>query len=167
MAPAGQFKKIKDLVIGDLILTSDDRVDIVEYVVKTTGKNIVVVNMSAPSLSITPFHPVRPLSAKTFMLPTSLDHAPTTVDSVYNFVLRNRSHLVVNNVEAPTLGDGDRNDPVLAHDYWGTRKIIADLSKISIFTGSKTIVLDAKENVVLKDSAGNDIGIVHEALPRE
>ena len=67
-------------------------------------------------------------------------------------------------MEAPTLGDGDRNDPVLAHDYWGTKKIIADLAKISIFTGSKTIILDAKENTVLKDGAGNDVGILHEAL---
>ena len=72
--------------------------------------------------------------------------------------------IVVNDVEAPTLGDGDRNDPVLAHDYWGTKKIIADLAKISIFTGSKTIILDAKENTVLKDGAGNDVGILHEAL---
>lgn len=164
MAPTGHLKKIKDIVIGDLILTSDDRVDIVEYVVKTTGKNIVVVNMSSLSLLMTPLHPVRPLKAKKFMLPTSFDHVLTAVDSVYNFVLRNRSHLVVNDVEAPTLGDGDRNDPVLAHDYWGTKKIIADLAKISIFTGSKTIILDAKENTVLKDGAGNDVGILHEAL---
>ena len=164
MAPTGQFKKIKDIVIGDLILTSDDRVDIVEYVVKTTGKNIVVVNMSSPSLLMTPLHPVRLLRTKEFMLPTSFDHVLTAVDSVYNFVLRNRSHLVVNDVEAPTLGDGDRNDPVLAHDYWGTMKIIAELAKISIFTGSKTILLDAKENTVLKDGAGNDVGILHEAL---
>ena len=67
-------------------------------------------------------------------------------------------------MEAPTLGDGDRDDPVLAHDYWGTKRVISDIEQISQFTKSKIIYLDARRNTIMTDKDGNDVGILHEAL---
>ena len=57
-----------------------------------------------------------------------------------------------------------RNDPILRHTYFGSRRIINDVEKISDFMKSNVIYLDAIKNEVLKDADGNDIGIKHEAL---
>lgn len=165
MANSALDKKIEDIEVGDVIRTRDNRTDIVEYVVKTYGNhNIAAVKILESNLVITPFHPIRQGYTNKFVLPKDEPHEKINIDVVYNFVLRNRSHLYVNHVEAPTLGDGDRSDPVLAHEYWGTKRIISDIEKISQFTKSNVIYLDAVNNSIMIDNDGNDIGIVHTAL---
>ena len=131
-------KQIRDIKVGDFILTRDNKIDIVEYVIKTIGNN-TAVKMLHENLIMTPHHPIRTSNMHNFAIPTEVLHEKIIIDVVYNFVLRNRSHLFVNNVEAPTLGDGDRDDPVLAHDYWGTKRVISDIEQISQLAEFETI----------------------------
>ena len=161
MADNTLTKQIRNMKVGDLISTCNEKVDVVDYITKTVG-NITAVKVLHKNLIMTPQHPIR-INDK-FVLPIDVPHEKVVVDVVYNFILRNRSHLCVNGVEAPTLGDGDRNDPILRHAYWGTRRIIDDIETISKFIQSNVISFDAMKNEVLKDANGNDVGIKHEAL---
>ena len=163
MANRSSPKQIRDIKVGDVISTRGNKTDIVDYIIVTTG-NITGIKMVRDNLIMTRFHPVRPGNSSNFVYPFNVPHEEVVVNAVYNFILRNRSHLYVNNVEAPTLGDGDRDSPILTHEYWGTGRIVSDIEKISKFTKSNVIRLDAERNPVMTDMDGNDVGIVHEAL---
>ena len=51
------------------------------------------------------------------------------VPYIYNFVLDNGTHVIINGIKAITLAHGIVDDIVAKHDYYGTEKVVDDYLK--------------------------------------
>ena len=76
-------------------------------------------------LSITSYHPI--IYNKEWRFPIEVGTAKQVyVEAYYNFVLKNGTSLMVNQVPCISLGHGLKGE-VAGHDYLGTDKVIKDL----------------------------------------
>ena len=97
---------------------------------------VVVCNSHAPSqpmtqigaLSITPWHPIRVNGAWVYPA-TVASYTSRPVKTVYNFVLEAHHIVHVEGMECITLGHGIQ-EPVAAHAFFGTERVIEDLMKL-------------------------------------
>lgn len=122
--PSGD-RKISDLRKGDTVFSPFKGVDTVECVVRTRGRFEVCTQEGA---SFTPWHPVRDSQGR-WRFPADVLVARATVNEVFNLVLRQRGEVAVGSSTrvACTLGHGCKDDAVIAHEYFGTDRIIDDL----------------------------------------
>merc|ERR1719273_2403760 len=118
---------VKDLKKGDSIWTPGGKATVL-CVVKTnmpTGK-CDLVSLPKSDLLLTPWHPVRLKGVWKF--PADVSCITTQkCDAVYSFVLDSQHVMVINNVECVTLGHNFTENKVVAHPYFGSRKIVDDL----------------------------------------
>jgi len=79
-------------------------------------------------LLVTPWHPVR--IGNVWKFPANIG-VPKERDcpAVYNFVLESGHVMIINDTECVTLGHGLK-DSVVAHDYFGSDRVISDLKKL-------------------------------------
>jgi len=96
-------------------------------------------------LRLTPFHPV--LLPNTEGVPQWQFpcYAPQSQlisfsGTVYDFVLDRGHSVTVNGVDCITLGHGRNDDPVLAHAYYGTQKVIEELQKLSGWEVGRVVI---------------------------
>lgn len=99
-------------------------------------------------LVITPYHPVRVASgASRWTFPIDLvDKTIVEVSSpvlVCNLVLESVHTVNVGGFECVTLAHGFEDDPVVKHDYYGTRRVLDDLERLDGWSSvDGRIVLD-------------------------
>jgi len=146
---------------GDFVLTADGnyvKVDcLVETVVddKTSQKPFELIKVG--ELCVTPYHPVKVDQKWQFPIQIAT-HKCDTAYSVYNLVLeRGHRHMgvIMDGIETITLGHGITSNIVLKHDYFGTDRIIDDLSTMSdgVEWEAGHIVL-RESNIKRKSSSG-------------
>jgi len=121
---------------------------------------------------VTPWHPVRAKGTSEWKFPAEIGTTKVySCDMVYNFVLQDgASYVPIGELEAISLGHGITDDPVAQHDYFGTSKVIQDLSKMAgwdqghVELGPKSAVRDANTGLIVsyvpqKTTANSTIGI--------
>lgn len=128
----GSQKEISNLKKGDIVEGGYKVVCTVEFI--ESGLDMVEIP-SGPTL--TPWHPV--YIAK-WVFPADLyPVVQKKCFQVYNFVLDSGHVLNVNGFKCITLAHG-RTDPVLAHPYFGTHRVIEDLEKFGVDEGRVVFV---------------------------
>ncbi|GMH81293.1 hypothetical protein TrST_g11804 [Triparma strigata] len=137
----GTLKYLKDVVKGDVVVGTDNKLVTIDAIVKTLtdGGRCEMVTLPSGTCS-TPYHPVFVNGAWSF----PKDLAPTVeIDcpAVYSFVVTGGTGVLINGVEGIALGHGIKDDPVASHPYFGTSKIVDDLKKFSTYD-SGLVVFD-------------------------
>jgi hypothetical protein len=104
-------------------------------------------------LIITAWHPIR--QNQEWIMPCSLVSAPTEIscEEVYNFALDQGHTLLVNDVECVTLGHGFKDD-VVRHSYYGTRRVIEDLSRLDSEQNNSGIIEITEETLLRSKQTG-------------
>eukprot|EP01125_Pyxidicula_operculata_P002073 TRINITY_DN12025_c0_g1_i1.p1 TRINITY_DN12025_c0_g1~~TRINITY_DN12025_c0_g1_i1.p1 ORF type:complete len:813 (-),score=221.78 TRINITY_DN12025_c0_g1_i1:118-2556(-) len=128
-----QFKPASQIKKGDQVICGNGRVSTVVCVVKTLCNQLVRL-VSPPGVSedfkITEWHPIRINSEWKF--PSSIGSVVEQyVDAVYDFVLDSNHSVMINGVEVVTLGHSFTGSPVIEHPYFGSYKVIEDLSSMN------------------------------------
>ncbi len=137
----GTFKLVKQLVKGDLVCALDKNkitfMDRVKCIVKSRVVSGNLPMCTINGLHITPWHPLimlnqvyNNINISQWLFP--INYAPeqnVPIDWIYNVVLESGISICINNLMMATLGHG-LNDPIIAHEYFGSQNIIYDLSQM-------------------------------------
>mmetsp|Transcript_20870 Transcript_20870/g.30901 ORF Transcript_20870/g.30901 Transcript_20870/m.30901 type:complete len:724 (+) Transcript_20870:59-2230(+) len=125
---------ISQVQSGDLVLNDSDEPTRVDCMIKTWSKNNVetLVELEGGVL-VTPWHPVRMRGTKKWAFPADLAATEEReCDALYSFVLENRATcLQIGSYGGISLGHCVVDDPVAMHPYFGSQKVVEDLSKMS------------------------------------
>jgi len=146
----GSVKRVADIRKGDIIMTTDPNKnykDTVECVLKTCipEKHTNMVELNNGWIG-TPWHPVK-INGQ-WIFPNNISNMKNVeCDSVYTFLLTNKSMILVNQIESATLAHG-LNDNVIYHPYFGTNAIINDLKK---FTGWSNGYIEIHPSFITRD----------------
>jgi len=139
-----QIKSIQDLQKGDLIVTGPNGITFgqVLCIVKTFFNKKIELVEYGPECYITPYHPVQ-VDGENWIFPqndSKQNCKKTTkyVDTLYDLVLKDSAGFMVYdkqgqemNLKFITLGHNIKGDVVASHTYFGTNKIVEDLSRMS------------------------------------
>tara|TARA_B100000795_G_scaffold264601_1_gene245277 strand:- start:636 stop:2756 length:2121 start_codon:yes stop_codon:yes gene_type:complete len=150
---SNNIKKCKDVVKGDLVMTSNNTYSNVICVtkIKCENNNIDMVKIN-DGLTITPYHPIK---KEEWVFPNTLNE--TTIidcDYMYNFVLENDHTIIIGNTICATLGNGIVDNDVIKHHYYGTNKVINDLKS---FNGFDKGLVTFSHNCIIRDNKNNVI----------
>lgn len=89
-----------------------------------------LVTLPKNGLKLTPYHPI--IVKGEWKFPADVATAEyQTCSMVYNFVLSNGHSMIINGVEACTLGHGFTENNCIRHAYFGTQAIVKDLQGLS------------------------------------
>ena len=92
-------------------------------------------------LSITKWHPI--IIDNEWIFPVECSYSCLEeIDMLYNFVLESYHIITINDIECCTLGHNFTDNCVISHPYYGTNKIIDDLSKINGWKEGKITIKD-------------------------
>lgn len=127
VTPAG-LRRVDALRRGDKVVSAGGVVATVRCVVvnKCATGRAFFVRFPGGAL-LTPYHPVRDDSGAWVFPQTLHPVVERECSDVYNLVLDQGHIVVVNGVDAITLGHG-RTEGVLAHPYLGTTRVVDDLA---------------------------------------
>jgi hypothetical protein len=139
--PDGRNKMITELKRGDEVWTPAGPAK-VEALVVCGSKNRAQPMSMLGSLVITPWHPVRPIgpnrinasfsargNSTAWQYPADIaGYHDRLISTVYNLVLDSGHIVLADGWEALTLGHGF-TEPVAAHPYFGTQRVVEDLKK--------------------------------------
>lgn len=146
----GSYKKCKYLVKGDEILTGNlfNSTAIVKCIIKTNCKNKQFKMSCLDSgLIITPYHPIYDDTTYKWVYPEKIEK-PEIVEchAIYNIVLDSVHTILLNNTLCVTLGHNYNHD-VLYHEFYGTDRVIKDLSSNIGF--KKGLIHFMHDNVIM------------------
>lgn len=149
----GNFKKVSNIVKGDLVKLGNNEIGKIECIVKTIITKTIQLNKLSEDLIITKWHPVKIDGLWKFPCELSIsnDFNITKSDSIYSFVLKNRGNgkgIIIGNIECATLGHGILNRNIISHDFFGTEKVIDNL-KLSHTYESGLVIL--QQDSILKN----------------
>jgi Mg-chelatase subunit ChlD len=154
----GTKKNINKLLKGDII-KCDNGYDEVECLIGTTTshKTIQIVKFSN-DLEITPWHPIKINGVWRFPQDIGTPIG-VNIPMVYNLVMKNRKSVIINDTVCCTLGHNIKGS-IIEHDYYGTERVINDMSKISGWDiGTITIHTCLEEKDI---DSNHTIGLVSE-----
>ena len=119
-------KKVKHLKKGDVLSNGG----IVECLVENKIEKVEnVVNINNVYFSL--YHPVE-IKGEWIFPCQYFKVTKKYIDCWYNLVLKNKHEVILNGVKAITLGH-NRNDGILKHPYFGTKKVIDALMKYNTY----------------------------------
>lgn len=128
----GSYKPVEYLVKDDEIVTYDEYNNIssskIKCIVKTECSmpvNIVSIN----KLNITPYHPI--IYDNNWQFPINIKKSKLKLiftPYLYSFEIENKQSIMVDEFIFATLGHEMKGN-VIEHDYFGTNKVIKDISK--------------------------------------
>jgi len=141
------IKKIKDIIKGDKLLDKDNKVSTVVCLIKMKCINnkcfLTEIKGIKENFFITPCHPVIDVNYPSiigknyqnynWVFPYTISTNSTFVDCdyIYNLVLNSNHNIIAENTVCVTLGHNFNSNFVISHDYFGTNKVIDDLSKMN------------------------------------
>merc|ERR1711998_171209 len=141
----GSFKKVRDIVKGDTVLcdhTTTNKVPFatVKCVVKTINEKseFKMVKIQG-GLQITPYHPIK-LNGEWAFPSYYADARELKCQAVYDFVLDEGHTVKIDGVTVVTLGHRLRESPIVEHEYFGTSKVIEDLSNLNGWNEGRVIL---------------------------
>jgi Hint-domain/VWA / Hh protein intein-like/von Willebrand factor type A domain len=121
-----EVKMVKELIKGDRIVNSDGNEATILCVLKIKGDDREVKMNVFSGVKITEWHPVR--INKEWKFPSRIiESIPIKCDYTYNIVLDKHHIMTINNLDVITLGHNYTQDPVLAHPFFGSQKVIDNL----------------------------------------
>jgi hypothetical protein len=126
----GQMKPVKCIIKGDMVLSvgTNSKVVCITKSECQSGKTQLV--KLEGGLLITPYHPVRFDNEWRFPCHLGMS-SQISCQYVYNFVLETGHVMIINDIECVTLGHGFTDNSVIAHSYFGTQRVIEDLSSMT------------------------------------
>jgi Mg-chelatase subunit ChlD len=134
-----EIKPIGEIVKGDVVKTRDGYATI-ECIVKSKGGLVSFCKVN--SLLVTPWHPM--WTGDEWIFPQdSYPVVDLECDYIYNLVLDTKHTVMVNDVCCVTLGHGFV-DPVCAHDYFGTQRVVEDLKSFHGYSSGLVFVEGTK-----------------------
>ena len=145
----GTCKKLIDLDGSEQIYQSDTLKSVgIKYIVKTkisTENNLVSV-CKINNLTITEYHPIHDIESNIWVFPnTIVSPQLESFDYVYNLVLESGYYAIIDDFKCVTMGHNlsefDFNNKILAHDFYGTNKVIDAIEQFKL-SESKIITLD-------------------------
>lgn len=149
---------ICDIRKGDLVLTANGSYVKVECLVETVVNDKTLQPpfelIKVGQLCVTPYHPVKTDQDTGWRFPIHVSHQYTAAYSVYNLVLekgKRHNPVLMDGVEAITLGHGITDNAVLEHTYFGTNEVVADLMNVEGGKRWKAGYIVLKENHVTRD----------------
>ncbi len=162
----GGKKNVNLIRKGDRIEISDGSTATVICVVETilAEKMIELVHCkcqdgSADALLITPWHPIRLGVSQEWIFPISIGQPKTVpAESVFNFVLDAIHIINVDGIDSVTLGHSFDDDPVCAHEYFGTKRVIDDLQSMSGYASGLVRVVGVQRDFI----TSNVVGLIEE-----
>ena len=139
------IKKIKDIKKGDELLDKDNKVSTVVCLIKMKCTNnkcfFSEIKGIKENFFITPYHPVIDINYPSiirnknynwiFPYTISINSTLINCDYIYNLVLNTNHNIIAENTVCVTLGHNFNSNFVISHDYFGTNKVIDDLSRIN------------------------------------
>lgn len=141
------IKKIKDLKKGDKLLDKDNKISTVVCLIKIKCINnrcfLTEIKGIKNNLLITPYHPVIDIKYPEIINKNSINYNwvfPYTIsmnstfvdcDYIYNLVLDINHNIIAENTICVTLGHNFVSNYIISHSYFGTNKVIDDLSKMN------------------------------------
>jgi hypothetical protein len=178
-------KRICELLPGDMVqcnICDDEKVTVppcarVECVVRTrcSLSNSAEFVELQNGLLLTPYHPVWHEDRWQFPIDVIGRSKVLSADYVYNFVLGSSSDghapgqraqaVVVNGVKCITLAHGIKNDPVAAHDFYGTDSVLKALQQYEGFQDG-LVEMDERQ-VQRSDDSGLVCGFGSQAAASE
>lgn len=119
------LKPISEIVKGDNVLTSNQKIAKVKCVIKfDIDSDIVIIN----NLGITPWHPIRKVNEYKWNFPITISKSIKSINNtVYNLVLESGHIIVSNGYECVTFGHGLEDD-IVKHEFFG-KNIIRELKR--------------------------------------
>jgi hypothetical protein len=120
-------KRIADLQEGEYVKTPYGMAEVLAVVVCNQYAQSQPMT-TIGSLLITPWHPVRDVEGNWYFPADRHGYKEYEISTVYKIVLNKHHIVIVEGVEAITLGHG-LTDPVVSHSYFGTTAVIDDLNK--------------------------------------
>jgi len=133
----GSKKQIEDLVKGDALYGGGKVVCLVEY---QSRKPIEMSKVG--TLYITPWHPIK--NDDKWVFPYYYSNIICRmIGPVYNLVLDQVHIATIEGVPCCTLGHGFEG-PIIGHKYFGTQKVIDDLSKEDGWDDGKVTFVDIR-----------------------
>jgi hypothetical protein len=143
---------IKDIVPGSIVWTPSGPSRVVALVTCNT-KNKSQPMSQIDGLSITPWHPIRNKHG-VWEYPASLYfYTERMLQTVYNLVLETGHIVNVEGFDCITLGHGF-TEPVAAHPYFGSQRVIDDLKKLAGWAEGRPTFTNL---VAVKDAGTNMI----------
>jgi len=127
----GTLKRVIDLKVNDMVMGGAT----IKCVVKHKCQDNRMRLCEYEGLVITPYHPIRVDGQWVF--PIDVDQGNQReyeCEFVYNFVLNSGHIMMVNGVEACTLGHNFKDNAVIEHEYFGSTKVTDDLMKLKGWT---------------------------------
>jgi uncharacterized protein YegL len=169
----------QDIKKGDVVSSANDMTAVVVCVIKIKCENDMCRMVNINGLNITEYHPVKnPYTIEQeWVFPRDVGTADAAdaasaaediyCEYMYNFVLDSKHMVNINNVLCVTLGHGFTENAVIAHDYYGTDKVINDLKKMKgnadsasgTGSGYEEGLITLKPNCVIRDENGKVVGI--------
>lgn len=173
----GSSKRADEIKMGDVVMTYDSSNPIDEFgavqvsmvpvlcVVETKIPGGKIKMCTLPSgLKITPWHPIKKDAINWVFPNTIISPEIEEHNSIFNLILPCGHIPVISNTPCITLGHG-YTEGILKHPYFGTRKVIDDLSKINGFKEGHLIVYPSwfkREGPPLDNSGINTINKIED-----
>ena len=143
----GSEKLVKDLNVHDIVFTHNQNSARVEYIIKTSIQQTPLCKING--LYITPYHPI--LDKGKWKFPKDIVECESNnVDMIYSLVLSNDHVVIINDIPVITLGH-EFVDPVVQHEYLGTKKVIKDLEQLNVngIVSNPKIIRDTTTNMIV------------------
>jgi uncharacterized protein YegL len=132
-----KFKLVSEIKEGD-ILDNGAKVICVIKIIVTSGKKEMC---NCNGLSITRWHPII-IDGKWVFPGDRIKTYLKEIDTIYNFVLDSKHIITINDIKCCTLGHNFTGSRVIEHPYYGTDKIINDLSMMNGWEEGKITIND-------------------------
>jgi len=125
----GSKKRVDSLTKGDIVAVPGGTTASVRCVWQTVFEDgLTELSVLPGGLRITPWHPVRVRGEWRF--PQDLSPAyESACDAVYSFLLDQGHVVLINGIECVGLAHGF-NEPVVAHDFFGSDRIAQELASL-------------------------------------
>lgn len=153
--------KIHKLQPGDTILSQQGKYDDIKCIIVHPRPGVellsIVENPNGDKVCLTPWHPYKDPRTKQWMFPAeNVETVLIECDKVYNFVMKNRSSIIVNGIECCTLAHNLSGD-VIEHEFFGTENVVTNLKDKFPEEWNKGYI-DCISKTVRSKNTGNIIG---------
>ena len=143
---------VKDVKIGDKILSCFDRFVTVTHILHTTLEKPNKVVVFESGLIITPGHPV--FINDVWYSPETLTDTTmnnTYSDDLYDFCVDEDHVIIVNNINCLTLGHNLTGNTLIEHKYLGSEHVIRDIENIGKLQMTPNIAKITERDVIRDD----------------
>eukprot|EP01063_Lacrimia_lanifica_P024055 TRINITY_DN32024_c0_g1_i1.p1 TRINITY_DN32024_c0_g1~~TRINITY_DN32024_c0_g1_i1.p1 ORF type:complete len:767 (+),score=281.16 TRINITY_DN32024_c0_g1_i1:65-2365(+) len=169
--PGGATKCVREVAPGDAVMTRGGAFAAVRCVVRTAVDGPLQMVCLPSGVRLTPYHPIYQAEEQRWAFPCEVGkpQAVTAADLgeafIYDFVLAEGHTVMVDGVPCVTLGHGLTEDDVVAHEYFGTQRVVDDLATLPGWAEG-TVTLAANGRSFVRDPATNLVaGLAGSAAP--